>query len=268
MNCIKICKHCRTDISHMSPRIGANHVRWCADKRTDTKKYSVICTCVVCKKQMSTAIVSRHWESKHCQKYTNVCIACGSGTNNPTFCTRSCAAKHNNAKYPKKKKGCKERKRINIMPPHTKVSQCEACSKYHSRYAKSCSDKCKRKLLSMSVNKRIDNGWNPQEHRNKSTPSYLENSFTMWLDSANYTNYVKNKTFRCGPKIYYGDFYFPELSLLIELDGKQHKDNIKYDMMRDENILKYHNVYTYRISYNEFVAKTKIDIVITMLLEP
>ena len=75
-------------------------------------------------------------------------------------------------------------------------------------------------LISKIQNDRIDAGWNPQEHRNKSKPSYLERSFEHWLLKIDFTNYIKNKTFRCDKKIYFGDFYFPSKNLLIELDGK------------------------------------------------
>ena len=34
-------------------------------------------------------------------------------------------------------------------------------------------------------------------------------------------------------KTYFGDFYFPSLYLLIELDGTQHLKTIEYDIERD-----------------------------------
>jgi hypothetical protein len=33
----------------------------------------------------------------------NKCLECGTETNNPKFCSKSCAAKHNNKLYPKRK---------------------------------------------------------------------------------------------------------------------------------------------------------------------
>lgn len=35
--------------------------------------------------------------------FKTTCIQCGSGTNNPRFCSRSCAARHNNKKFPKRR---------------------------------------------------------------------------------------------------------------------------------------------------------------------
>jgi very-short-patch-repair endonuclease len=106
---------------------------------------------------------------------------------------------------------------------------------------------------------RIDNGWNPQEHRNRSTPSYLEKSFEQWLLFNNFYSYTKNKTFRCGQKIYYGDFFFESLSLLIELDGSQHERTTDYDAERDALILKYYNVRTIRVTYKEYISKHRIE---------
>lgn len=86
------------------------------------------------------------------------------------------------------------------------------------------------------------------------------------IPSNNKIDYIKNKTFRCAEKIYYGDFYFPELKILVELDGKQHLETLKYDSIRDTNILTHHGVYTIRISYDEFISKTKLHLIKTILL--
>ena len=115
------------------------------------------------------------------------------------------------------------------------------------------------------MNKRIDNGWNPQEHRCRSKPSFLEKSFEEWLISINYTDYVKNKTFRCGKKIYYGDFFFPNKNILIELDGKQHEETVEYDKIRDQHIMEYHKVETIRISYTEYMNKSKVTTVLNVI---
>lgn len=185
-------------------------------------------------------------------------------------CSSSCAATYSNARkdYSVIKSGpAKGSKPKHILErlPFTKIKQCDACSKFHPKPGKSCSEECKRKLISISVNRRIDAGWNPQENRCKSTPSYLERSFKNWLETNNIVGFVHNKTFRCGKKIYYGDFFFPEKNLLIELDGKQHLDNTEYDKSRDNHIMEYHNVYTLRISYKEYISKSKIELVIDLL---
>jgi very-short-patch-repair endonuclease len=112
---------------------------------------------------------------------------------------------------------------------------------------------------------RIDLGWNPQQNRCRSKASYLEKSFENWLNTKEIFNFIKNKTFRCGEKVYFGDFFFPEKKLLIELDGKQHLKTIEYDIERDNLILKHHGVKTIRISYDEYVSRSKIDLIYQLL---
>lgn len=92
--------------------------------------------CEVCKKQLSARnqikfcsqecyLASRNAKPKTLRK----CIECEKETYNPSFCSRTCAAKYNNAKNPKRKKrvwhcekcGCtKER-------PHHKAHICYDC---------------------------------------------------------------------------------------------------------------------------------------------
>ena len=115
------------------------------------------------------------------------------------------------------------------------------------------------------MRERIDAGWNPQENRCRSRPSYLEKSFLHYLETHNVTDFIHNKTFRCDKKIYYGDFYFPKRNLLIELDGSQHKETTEYDLERDRLILEYHGVKTLRVSHKEYVERSKQSIVDSLL---
>lgn len=263
------------------------------------KRLSNSISCILCKKEFSTKGLFTHFSRTHLKiardnnteknrisrKITadsrnttarisydlipNYCNECKSPLNyekrSNKFCSHACAAIYNNIRkdYSKFKPGPKPGfKPINIQPKFTKIKQCEVCGKFHPGSGRSCSKKCKSKILSMAMNKRIDNGWNPQEHRCRSKPSFLEKSFEEWLISINYTDYVKNKTFRCGNKIYYGDFFFPNKKILIELDGKQHEESIEYDSSRDRRIMEHHKVKTIRISYKEYMQKSKIDFVL------
>lgn len=70
---------------------------------------------------------------------------------------------------------------------------------------------------------------------------------------------------RCSTKLYYGDFYFPELNLLIELDGSQHEQTKEYDLQRDALILEYYNIQTIRISHKEYIFKLKLDLIESIL---
>ena len=256
-------------------------------------------SCIQCHKIFSTKSFHTHYQRIHDQSQSNyanqtvnavagaikkaeerkqlylltptTCIHCGKAhsyeSRKSKFCSHSCAASYTNSRkdYSKIKPGPAKGTKPPGFLPYTKIKQCEVCGKFHPGSGKSCSKECKSKILSIATNKRMDNGWNPQEHRNKSKPSFLERSFADWLKTIDFSDYVKNKTFRCGQKIYYGDFYFPDKNLLIELDGKQHKDCIEYDSQRDIDILYHHNVTTLRISYDEFKAKTKIDLVLSLI---
>ena len=89
--------------------------------------------------------------------------------------------------------------------------------------------------------------------------SYLERSFREWLIKNNLKqddDFITNKHFKINEKIYFGDFYFPKLSLLIELDGKQHLDSTEYDSNRDFNFRSV-GIETIRISHKEYKNKSK-----------
>jgi very-short-patch-repair endonuclease len=70
---------------------------------------------------------------------------------------------------------------------------------------------------------------------------------------------------RCGDKIYYGDFFFHEKMLLVELDGMQHIKTTEYDNNRDKDILNYHGVTTFRITYKEYKANTKTSTILSRI---
>ena len=270
---IYTCKVCNKELVFKNRQIFANHVRWCKSQERNTLKFFIKCSCSICRIETTSQNINSHFLSHHQQKQPkSYCPQCNTQIfNTNKFCSRSCSASYTNKKkdYTKIKvgplKGTKPQNYIPRTIPRTKVSQCTICNKWHSRKAKTCSNECKNKLLSIQTNKRIDSGWNPQEHRCRSKPSYLEKSFQHWLTINNFHDYIKNKTFRCGDKIYYGDFYFPKQNLLIELDGQQHKNTTEYDTLRDQNILQYYGITTIRISYTEFINKSKYKLVCSLL---
>jgi very-short-patch-repair endonuclease len=231
-------------------------------------KFHRICSCTVCKTSLTVQNLERHIESKH--KPKAYCLECNQTLFDfKKFCSSSCSAKYNNSKRDYTKFKCGPPK--GYKPKHSNPKQikrkeserpskiCIICSALHKKSGKTCSDICKRKLLSIRANQRIDVGWNPQENRNRSRPSYLERSFENWLLENNVSSYVKNKTFRCDGKIYYGDFFFEDLKILIELDGSQHEQTVDYDLIRDHLILNHYSVRTIRITHKEYMSKTKIE---------
>jgi very-short-patch-repair endonuclease len=222
-------------------------------------KFLIRCSCIICKQEITSQSLKQHTQ-KHSIK--SHCLECNSPIyNSNKFCSNSCSATYTNTRkdytiiQTGPKKGTKPKNYI----PYTKIKFCEICEKPHTRAGKTCSSICKSTLLSIKVNERINNGWNPNQNRNRSKPSYLEQSFENWLLTNNCHNYIKNKTFRCGDKIFFGDFFFPEKQILIELDGTQHTQSIEYDNLRDTLIANYFKVKTIRISHKEYKNKSKID---------
>lgn len=69
-------------------------------------------------------------------------------------------------------------------------------------------------------------------------------------------------------KWYFVDFYFPEINLIVELDGKQHEKpkHKEADRLRDEYITTHLNLDVFRISYDEYQAGTKITELLKLLV--
>jgi|688.fasta_scaffold199415_1 very-short-patch-repair endonuclease/predicted nucleic acid-binding Zn ribbon protein len=192
------------------------------------------------------------------------------------FCSSTCSASFTNkerfengyrvsAAHKEKIRKTWDTKQSN-KPEFTKISTCIICNKFHPKSGKTCSKNCQDVLFKQSFTKTMESGYNPQQNRNRSIPSHLEKSFKNWCKN-NFPNvlFSQNKAFNCNGKMYYGDFYFDSLKILIELDGTQHKETVEYDKLRDDNILKYYNVYTIRISHKEFIKKSKVEFINNIL---
>lgn len=59
-----------------------------------------------------------------------ICENCGTDTNNPKFCSRSCAAKYNNVMYPKRK----SQKRCIVCEEPTKSYRHNRCESHWLEY--------------------------------------------------------------------------------------------------------------------------------------
>jgi very-short-patch-repair endonuclease len=68
-------------------------------------------------------------------------------------------------------------------------------------------------------------------------------------------------------KSFFGDFYFPKLNLLIELDGSQHntEEAMIYDIERDQHIKNCYQTQIIRISQKEYKDKSKLELIKTLL---
>lgn len=231
-------------------------------------KFHLYCSCVKCHSQIIVQNIQSHYSSKHISKSN--CGNCNTPlyTNNK-FCSKSCAAIINNSKkdWSKIKTGPKP-KSIKTKKVYKKLSICEICFASHVKNAKTCSLQCKSILLSNVMKERIYNGFNPNTNRGRGKRSFLEQSFENWL-KINFPdiNYKTEQSFKRldKTKTYFVDFYFPNLNLIIELDGSQHKNSKEYDHDRDNYISSVYNVEIIRITHQEYTKKSKLKFIIDKL---
>lgn len=96
--------------------------------------------------------------------------------------------------------------------------------------------------------------------------SYLEESFSRWLESnqVQYQYEIQFKNHELG-KYYYADFVFPDINLIIELDGTQHRKTVEQDRIRDEYLSQVHGYRVLRVTHKEYQAKTKYSIICDLL---
>lgn len=66
-------------------------------------------------------------------------------------------------------------------------------------------------------------------------------------------------------KTYFLDFYFPDLNIVIELDGSQHKNTVEKDKQRDNFVSKELKCDIIRITHKEYQSKSKIPLVKKLL---
>lgn len=229
-----------------------------------------------CNLSCSTANKNKLSREKKLQNYLlnpQHCLKCGVilGYNQRSnkFCTTSCSASYTNARkdYTKIKTGPKPGYIPHTCymknPPYTKIYQCIICRKYHPNTGKTCSSQCKSKLLSNRMKQAIFNGHDPKKNRGRHKRSWLETSFESWLIENNITNFITEHPFKRHDQIktYFADFYFPNINLIIELDGTQHANTKEYDQQRDQYISDRYHLEIIRISHTEYQQKTKLILV-------
>lgn len=189
------------------------------------------------------------------------------------FCSTSCSASFHNKyrkgitlnKSVKQKISNSVRKfnKENPYPKYSKISFCCVCNVViQNKIVKTCSPECKSTLLSNNITERIKQNRRSNYRRDKR--SYLEESFETWLLDNNISlKYETEYTIKnhITEKWYFVDFYFPEINLIVELDGKQHEKpkHKEADKLRDEYITNNLHINVFRISYDEYQAGSKIN---------
>lgn len=91
--------------------------------KQDTPKFLLACSCVICRRQLTSQILSRHLAAHGEKPYRNTCLNCGRGTNNAKFCSHSCAASHSNKISPKRTSS----KKCSMCDDPVKSSKHELC---------------------------------------------------------------------------------------------------------------------------------------------
>lgn len=258
------CQYCNQNFKNKN--VLANHVRWEHKRESaSSEKFLIRCSCIVCKSLLTTQRINAHYHSKHVVK--SKCKHCNSDIFkiNNNFCSKSCAAKYNN-----------KRKDFNFIDSgpskgtpkpnyceHTKIKQCVICLRYHPGKGKTCSKQCKSELTSQSLKKTIrETAFDPSKNRGRGKQSYLERSFEEWLlREYPLLRYITEKPYRNTHenKTYFADFYFPELQIIIELDGTQHKHTKDYDAARDKYISENYQVKIIRITHSEYTKQSRIS---------
>lgn len=162
--------------------------------------------------------------------------------------------------------------RVGAQPtPYTRIVFCVICgtlAESKSTRTKTCSKTCTSKLISQKIIERIKENKRSNYRRDKK--SYLESSFEQWLLSIpNHPSYEDEYTIHntITGQWYFVDFYFPTLNLIVELDGKQHlnPDHQKEDAERDQYIQDHLKINVFRISYDEYQAKTRLNTLLEIL---
>jgi len=273
-------------------------------------KTSLLCSCIVCKKEKSSKGIFTHfmiahttegqenhklkqknavqkateyWHNKkdsNIQQYNKnpfLCQKCGSEltyeARHNKFCGHSCAAIVSNANADRTsfKPGPKKGFTPKNYAPYTKIKQCVICNKFHPNPGKTCSAECRCKLLSNGMIERIKTNKRSNYRRDKK--SYLERSFEDWLVKNNISlKYEDEYTIKnhITKKWYFVDFYFPEINLIVELDGKQHEKpkHKEKDKIRDEYITTHLGIEIFRISYDEYQSGIKVQELKLKLVPP
>ena len=120
---------------------------------------------------------------------------------------------------------------------------------------KTCSPECLKKRQIQSMSDRLKVAENRRNY-GRGKPSYMEKSFSKWLDDFSIQYEQETKFYDTNlKKSYFVDFLFEPLKFIIELDGTQHRNYVEQDRIRDEFIssLGYEIL---RISHKDYQNRT------------
>jgi very-short-patch-repair endonuclease len=150
-----------------------------------------------------------------------------------------------------------------LKPEYCKVNFCIICNAViRNSHRATCGDNCLH-ILASNNSKDLIIRRKKSNYSRWNGPSRMERSFSVWLNNNGIYDFEVEKPFviPITNKLYFGDFYFPKLKLLIELDGKQHeKEEAKiYDKTRDSLLKEHFDIETVRITQHEYDSGSRIE---------
>ena len=117
-----------------------------------------------------------------------------------------------------------------------------------------------RRLKKEDNNKRMEDSAEIHAWEMRNNPSWLEKQMMEFLDNHN-IKYEFQKIFYISGKDGYkqryfiADFFIPDRNLIIEMDGKQHKEHVEYDNRRTALIKEhYRKIKVVRFTYRDIVG--------------
>lgn len=180
------------------------------------------------------------------------------------YCSRSCSASSTNPLHSKESRSTqaeKVRTGKNYIPTKIlKSKSCEICEIEFQTYyrTKTCSKTCSLELMSRKRIKFLKENAGTFNWIPNNKPTYFEQSFMDWLDINQYHYIALKYSIHNEDEntTYFLDFFFPSLSLNIELDGTQHEkpESVKRDRIRDA-YLKNIGIDVLRISIRDYNKK-------------
>lgn len=130
---------------------------------------------------------------------------------------------------------------------------------------KFCSKDCRSKNQSRSQSERISKAEN-RTNLGRHKKSYPETCMIDWLDKNQvvyeFESSIKNHELN---KTYFPDFLFRDLSLIIELDGTQHRKTVEKDKIRDEYIERVYGIKVVRYWCKDFLKGIHYDEICKLL---
>ncbi len=194
------------------------------------------------------------------------CLFCDGYTDNPKFCSSSCAAKFNNKN---RSKESREKQRITLFNTlglehkpkkrktpnfilsakksnleYTLVRQCNVCDKWYnlsSRKSSTCSDDCyyyTKIVLNAGKSKHVYNGINMESSWEVSVAKELDSLSISWIRPKDAIPWIdeKGKT-----RKYFPDFYLEEYDIYLDpknpIAMKKQQEKVNYFSNNDKMII-------------------------------